>query len=638
MDWILRAVVNTYRDALGAGKTAESMATVPVRAGVPAAPMVSVYTGATGTGSAGSASGKLYARVLKPATHGSPLTGYEYRLYYDNGYGIPRWRSMGVDPTAVAGLAPGAPYVFRRQGLISEEIYTFAVRAVNGVGAGYSTQVTATPGPILAPTGLEAVAGDGLVLLRWDAALTGGPVITRYETRWRLSSGWRRWSDWEEVEGGALARHHKVSGLRNGRDYTFEVRAANPAGGGLAAEASATPQAASEPSVTRLTVSFGSATYSAVEGDAGVAVSVQLWPAADRALTIPIILTPADGTEATDFSDNLGTDKTVSFVAGEWSQSFEITANEDSDTDNEQVTLTFGELPAGVDEVGTTRQATVDLLDNDDIDPDGEVLLSSSSPRVGTQLTAELTDQSGNVGNTRWQWQRRVSPVASWENVSGTPSQPFPWISIYTPQSGDLGDQLQATVVYDDADGEDKTAASDPTEAVQDETPDPPPTETPPTETPPTETPPTETPIVDRVAPVLPAVSSITCYVGEYCSYTFPSASSGTAPISYRVSAPSWATTSGRGFSGTAPSSPGTYSASLNASNAYGNDSASLTIKIKRRSVSARRVPSSPWTESGVEVLGMSRHPGLVAVAWPGRTAAGTDRYNIHWSAHRRRM
>ncbi len=87
------------------------------------------------------------------------------------------------------------------------------------------------------------------------------------------------------------------------------------------------------------------------------------------------------------------------------------------------------------------------------------------------------------------------------------------------------------------------------------------------------------------VAPVLPSVSSITCYVGEYCSFTFPAASKGTSPITYKVSAPSWAKTSGRSFSGTAPNSPGTASASLNASNAYGTDSESLTIEIKKRPV-----------------------------------------------------
>ena len=89
---------------------------------------------------------------------------------------------------------------------------------------------------------------------------------------------------------------------------------------------------------------------------------------------------------------------------------------------------------------------------------------------------------------------------------------------------------------------------------------------------------------VAGVAPVLASVSSITCYVGEYCSLTFPAATSGTKPITYKVSPPSWAKTSGsRGFAGTAPSSPGTFSASLNASNAYGTDSESLTINVNKR-------------------------------------------------------
>ena len=100
---------------------------------------------------------------------------------------------------------------------------------------------------------------------------------------------------------------------------------------------------------------------------------------------------------------------------------------------------------------------------------------------------------------------------------------------------------------------------------------------------------------VAGVAPVLPSVGSITCYVGEYCSYTFPAASKGTAPISYSVSSPSWASASGsRGFAGTAPSSPGTFSASLSASNSYGSDSESLTIKVKRRRPVAGVAPVLP--------------------------------------------
>ena len=139
---------------------------------------------------------------------------------------------------------------------------------------------------------------------------------------------------------------------------------------------------------------------------------------------------------------------------------------------------------------------------------------------------------------------------------------------------------------------------------------------------------------VAGVAPVLPSVGSITCYVGEYCSYTFPAASSGTAPISYRVSPPSWASASGRSFSGTAPSSPGTYSASLNASNAYGNDSESLTINVRRRAVTALGSLSSLLAESGVRSPHHLQSNRPVCRYLDGADG-DTDMHNIQRSVHR---
>ena len=123
----------------------------------------------------------------------------------------------------------------------SSTIYAMVVRAVNGVGASGSVWMMATPGRMLAPERLQAVTGDGLVALEWAAAATEGPVITRYE--WRGRPIWGAWSAWTPVAGDASARGHRVEGLKNGVEYTFEVRAANPAGAGLVAPVSAQPGA-----------------------------------------------------------------------------------------------------------------------------------------------------------------------------------------------------------------------------------------------------------------------------------------------------------------------------------------------------------------------------------------------------------
>lgn len=236
MGWAWRGVVNHVRTVFNAGQLTQSDA--PVRARVPDAPEVSVYSGAL---SAMETSGRVQVSVRKPAAHGSVVTGYEYQLY-EGEERLLDWTSAGVDATTLAGLDPEAVSSFSVGGLLHGQTYAVVVRAVNGVGAGGSVWGMATPGRILAPERVQAVAGDGLVELTWAAAATEGPVLTRYEVRWRPI--WGDWSAWEPVAGDASARDHAVEGLENGVKYTFAVRAANPAGAGLVAQIAARPQTA----------------------------------------------------------------------------------------------------------------------------------------------------------------------------------------------------------------------------------------------------------------------------------------------------------------------------------------------------------------------------------------------------------
>ena len=83
----------------------------------------------------------------------------------------------------------------------------------------------------------------------------------------------------------------------------------------------------------------------------------------------------------------------------------------------------------------------------------GSVAMSTTTVRVGTTITARLTDPDGGVTNTSWQWQRRPSG-GSWSNLSGATT------STYAASSADQGSQLRATVSYDDAHGTGKSATS----------------------------------------------------------------------------------------------------------------------------------------------------------------------------------
>ena len=524
--------------------------------------------------------------------------------------------------------------------------YEYKVRGYNRGGDGaasdsVSVKIFAFPGP---PENLMAKEADEAVRLTWETPTSdGGTPITGYAYRYRADDGttWQPSETGGELDETTFYIDHTIDNLTNGTEYTFEVWARNKVGNGAAMSVKATPQAAGP-----ISVSFGSESYQAFEGGAAALVMVQLSPPPSRSVSIPVVVSADEGTEAGDYTVAGLNEGTVwlSFAAEVSEQSFMITANEDADSDHETVSLSF--KTSG--EASATQPVEVTLHDNDSM-----VSLSSLSPQEGAQLTAEWTGPSG-ITNPRWQWKRQLGPM-SWTNVAGVSSQPQPWVSIYIPQAGDVGYPLRATVRYTDGGGSNQRAESATTAPVRAAPPSrvnrPPSAPVGPgvvsvaenttaiatyisadpdgdalgwTVSPsdtfaisggalsfqnapdyesgntvytatlktydgalwsPSKTVAVRVTDVDDVAPVLDPVGPLTCYVGEYCSFTFPVAKKGTEPITYKVSPPSWAKASGRSFSGTAPSSPGTASASLNASNAYGTDSESLTINIEKRSV-----------------------------------------------------
>ena len=127
-------------------------------------------------------------------------------------------------------------------GLDNGTAYEFQVRARTDIGPGpesntaSATLAESVPG---APTGLTATGGDGSVTLNWGAPADGGSQILRYE--YRYAAAGETYSDWATVSGGRGARRVTISGLTNGTQHGFQVRAVNSTGEGAAASDSATP-------------------------------------------------------------------------------------------------------------------------------------------------------------------------------------------------------------------------------------------------------------------------------------------------------------------------------------------------------------------------------------------------------------
>ncbi len=130
-------------------------------------------------------------------------------------------------------------------GLTNGTRYTFYVRAHNSAGDGPSASIKATPaGKPGAPKSLSAQRRDRQAKLTWNAADANGSAITHYEYRRMQEGGASRgaaWSSWSTVSGGADADSLRATGLTNGTQYTFEVRAENGRGEGPAASVNVTP-------------------------------------------------------------------------------------------------------------------------------------------------------------------------------------------------------------------------------------------------------------------------------------------------------------------------------------------------------------------------------------------------------------
>ena len=136
--------------------------------------------------------------------------------------------------------------------------------------------------PPAAPAGFTATAGDGSVTLAWndpaDSSITGYEhQVNHNDTGTGNFSGWGAWQS--IANSGAATTSHAVTGLTNGREYRYHLRAVNAAGNSASAPnaapwyAAATPAAAplEPPASVTVTRSDGAMTASwpAVAGATG---------------------------------------------------------------------------------------------------------------------------------------------------------------------------------------------------------------------------------------------------------------------------------------------------------------------------------------------------------------------------------
>ncbi|MCY4122085.1 MAG: fibronectin type III domain-containing protein, partial [Acidobacteria bacterium] len=145
------------------------------------------------------------------------------------------------DWTTISGIAGTSRTI---TGLTNSQAYRIQVRARNATGASaYASPVTATPSEPLAAPGLPrslAAAGRyARVVLSWLAPTSGGAPAS-YEIRHRRTN--QNPADSGTQINGITGTSRTITGLTNGQEREFQIRARNSAGASAwTASATATP-------------------------------------------------------------------------------------------------------------------------------------------------------------------------------------------------------------------------------------------------------------------------------------------------------------------------------------------------------------------------------------------------------------
>ena len=313
-------------------------------------------------------------------------------------------------------------------------------------GDSISIKILDEPVKPMWPNKLTATRGNGAATLDWGGPVgDGNSAITRYEYRYKTTGNYP--GTWTEVVDGpdadtnaANERSVTVSGLTNGTEYSFELRAVNSVDNGPAWQAEATPNARPTASDRSITVSEDNVWLFTIhdwgfsdedEGDSLQWVMVEEYPPEEAG----IVWTTDDG-------------RFPRFItARNW---------------NGSTNLTF-RVSDGKDESETTYTMTINVAPVNDR-ARGKPTISGRR-QAGQTLTASIasiSDVDGLPDSFDYQWLRvDADGVSNLVAISGATT------SSYTPAASDVGKRFRFRVSFTDQDGHSEELTSDPTGTVQ---------------------------------------------------------------------------------------------------------------------------------------------------------------------------
>ena len=286
------------------------------------------------------------------------ITRYEFRYKSSSPGTYNAWQTIpDSDANTVSHLVTG---------LTVGNNYLFQIRAVNGNGpspGSTAMALTAQSAPPPKPTGVTATAGNKQVTLMW--ADPGDGSISRYEYRQKTTGAY---ISWVQIPGsGASTTDYTVTGLNNGVNYTFQVRAVrerhyvdrglnlvDTKEGAASDEVMATPIILPEVTLseTSLTVTEGdSATYTAVLA------------------TLPTGPVTVNAAKTAGGDDDLTVAPTaLTFTTANWNTAQTVTVSAADDDDAAAGTATFTHTASSTDSGynGITIASVTATEDDDD--------------------------------------------------------------------------------------------------------------------------------------------------------------------------------------------------------------------------------------------------------------------------------